>query len=140
MPRVRHRPSPGYRATQSAVQPNSIGLVRVRVLVAAVTAMLTVVAASSARTSEPSAACTAPAKWSRKPVPGYAGSEARTYNQECVIGRIYGLRKTAREYGIRSSNWLTICVKVETQTWQPPFRTAAIAGCMRGFALWDKAH
>src|SRR5262245_16415223 len=107
---------------------------------AAVVIALIVVGVSTAAGDLTSGGCTAPAKWSRQPVPGYAGSEARTYNQECVIGRIYGPKKTAREYHIRSSNPLYICIKVETKTWQAPFRAAAIAGCMKGFALWDKAH
>ena len=108
-------------------------------VVVAVVSLISV-AAASAGGQAASAGCAAPAKWSRAPVPGYIGSEARTYTQECQTTRYDGPRKTARQFGIRSSKWLTICTKVETQTWQPPFRAAGIAGCMRGFQLWDRAY
>jgi hypothetical protein len=105
------------------------------------TVALTVLSAAAARTGITTLrGCVAPTKWSRAPHAPFSASDAETYKRECQITKIFGPRKTAREYGIRSSNWLTICVKVETETYRAPLRPPAIAGCMRGFSLWDKTH
>lgn len=95
--------------------------------------------ASGVAGSEDSTArsCIAPPNFSRAPHRPFTVSDAQIYRDTCTLARLFGPKRMAREYRIRSANRLTICQRFVKVSYRPVLFRPAIDGCLRGSRLWD---
>jgi hypothetical protein len=110
-------------------------------VVAAGSAALTVAALEAphlaAGTEASGSRCIAPPNFSRAPHRPFTVSDAEIYRDSCALARLFGPKRMAREYRVRSTNRLTICQRFAKVGYRPVLFRHAIKGCLKGFRLWD---
>lgn len=102
-------------------------------LCASLIALALVVAIAPVAASVSSAA-TATHPSCKKIPPKFRGVDANNFKMHCTVCRIFGVKATAKEFHISSSNAVTVALRMAQKSYRPPFQQAVFEGCLRGFS------